>query len=400
MRASKGRRLLKVMSRCHKPTSSQSARFKRYPGKYSSIGYERPIEECSVENLLQDHLENRTRFFLKEECTSKKCYVRIERLFYDGNLRIQQPNLHQYSGNNKKANVKKKSNQIKTSDLERKYKNQHQVSTLSITIPRISKKRPKNNTSTNGKTQNLDHAGKHKLSSHADDCSKTHKFDIRESESNRKVEEVKEPVIIPFKRRKNIDGSAQHIQGNNQYHNKKSKINSDSRKHFLSNDFKIENQWRHKVEETKATEKETSNAQKQPNNMFSDILKNYPALDDIDGSETVSLEAPNILIDPSLPISTIQQENREFVKGWGVKWNSDLGNVKKKKTMIKRWKEKWIVELKVPYGGGLPVLFKRNTNQANLITTPTTKQVPVPHLKFVTDQEISDGLPDIFDFDS
>ena len=144
---------------------------------------------------------------------------------------------------------------------------------------------------------------------------------------------------------------------------------------------------------------ERGNSQQQTNRVSSN-MKSCLDYDYIEGHSEVSFGTPSLKASPFNSRNITKQKKSEAAKRWKIKWNSNVKNERRQKSTLRRWKEKWTVKLKTSYGGGMAVLLKKEIHNKIQQKYSTKKQMSPPQLRPITDQEISDGLPDVFDFET
>ena len=270
-------------------------------------------------------------------------------------------------------------------NVGRKHDENIQVSTLTVTIPRIRRKTPRARNTLSSNIIKHDHLMDEILVDPAENitpslpsnCTNNKSVEVHNGVH---VETKRKPVIIPIKRRKNNASCNKNIQGKtNEVHNRI-------------------------VEE----KEELNKAPQQMCNVVSDNTKKKPDLYTLEGSSLVSFSTPSLHCTPYTPTKLIKQRTSKFSKRREMKWNNNIRHEKRKKSMLRKWKEQWTVRLNASYEGGLAVLFKRACPNKPSTFTPTkipllaprfNSTIDPPPFRPITDQELNDGLPDIFDFD-
>merc|ERR1712072_1259374 len=105
------------------------------------------VKEISGGGRLQDHLDKLHKLFLKEECISKNCHVKIARLSHKEKkeaINTKQRSLRQHSSAKKKRNPEKRIHKTNSNIVNPKCLSQPGVTSLTVTIPRIRKKKMRN----------------------------------------------------------------------------------------------------------------------------------------------------------------------------------------------------------------------------------------------------------------
>ena len=326
MRSSRGRKSVNVIfGLC-----------KAYNGSTGFNGFtlsdnKKPFDECNAGKRLQHHLEDPTKIFLKEECISTKCYVKIARLSNNDIKRAtntHQPSLRQHSCGKKTRNFEKEVNKKHSNILNLKHQTQLEVSSLTITIPSIMRKTLKHRTTSDNDSKKCTTVSNTKSSLHID-CSSRNP---EETKNIKLPAEVRKSVIIPLKLAKHSVGSTQQIQGDkyDQQQINESESNSDIeiKSSNINNDIEMIH-----ID----AEMEIGNSQEQINRV-SGKLENGPDSDYTEGSSEVSFDTPSLKNNLFTPTNVINNNKTEDVKRCRTKWNNSLIQEKRRKSILRSWK--------------------------------------------------------------
>ena len=312
-----------------------------------------------VEEILQKHLENFTRIILMEECTTKVCCVKLKKL-----SRTESNNLSRYKEMNKRDLSRKKCMKRK-----RKYTKSHNwgekniyVSSLTLTTPRIRKKSSVHIDSNTTKSVKPDCLIDEFLNDPADTIPP-------HSKDNTPLKFLrKQPVIIPFSKRKPSRNIGTTLDGN---------ITKCS------------------------TVNQGENCKGIPTPQDTKISCYNSA---IDGLPIVSTGPPCTSDILRYNIHRLDGHNREPLTGLQINYKHNVLKHRKDRSIQRKFKERWSLKREASSSNGF-VFSRKQPYLTNTMYRRSTKiPVIVPRndlevechpFKPITDQELNDGLPDI-----
>ena len=333
--------------------------------------------KSTVEEMLQDHLENFTKLILMEECTSKQCYVRVKKLSHKQQINITTKKKTNNICKDKEKMPKKKNNSCKSSTKSRPKqlsKNPGEithVSCLTLTIPRIRRKPHRLIENFTKKDCLVD-----EILNDPGDC--TTKCASSQNSNDPFKQQPTKPVIIRFRKRSGTKTRTDNIQC-----------------------YKKEDNGERGRENGKR------NASNQ-NLTLAEYIKDKPMVCPNARSSLVPFNTPLFPHLPYKPNSLNIPLTTESFKRWGIDWNKKAKQGQKKKSLAPKWKERWSVKKKQSYSGRSSEHFNRpcpgiglklSSRKIPVIVSQIDSFADSHPFKPITDQELNDGLPDIFDFD-
>ena len=318
-----------------------------------------------VEEILQKHLENFTRIILMEECTSKACCVKLTKLSHK-----QSNNLNRDKETNKRDLSRKKCKKRRQKHTTCRNVNIHNdgkkniyVSSLTLTTPRIRKKSSVHNDSNTTKSVKPDCLIDEFLNDPADTIPSL-------SKGTTPLKFLKkQPVIIPFSKQKPSRKIVTTLDGN------PTKCSTNV----------------HQGENCK----DTPTRQDSKVSCFNSI---------IDGVSMVSTGPPCTSDTLRYDIHRLDGHNRDPLTGLQIDYKHNVLKNKKDRSIQRKLKERW--SFKREASSSIDFVFSRKqpclknalyhrSTKIPVIVSGNDLEVECHPFKPITDQELSDGLPDI-----
>ena len=318
-----------------------------------------------VEEILQKHLENFTRIILMEECTSKICRVKLKKLSHKESFNLNQDKetYKNYLSRKKRMKPRRKHTTCHDVNIHNSGENNIYVSSLTLTTPRIRKKSSVHNDSNATMSAKPDCLIDEFLNDPADTIP-SHSKDTTPLKFLRK-----QPVIIPFSKQKPSRKVDTTLHGN------PTKCSTNE----------------HQGENCK----DTPTRQDNKVSCFNSI---------IDGLSIVSTGPPCTSDTLRYDIHRLDGHNRDPSTGLQIDYKHNALKHKKDRSMKRKLKERW--SLKREASSSIDFVFSRKqpclknalyhgSTKIPVIVSENDLEVECHPFKPITDQELSDGLPDI-----
>jgi hypothetical protein len=329
--------------------------------------------KTTVEEMLQDHLEKFTTLILMEECTSKQCYVRVKKLSHKQQINVTTKQKSSNIYKDKERMPKKKINSTKSrqKQLTKNPGEITHVSCLTLTIPKIRKKSHRLIEKVTKKDCLVD-----EILNDPGVC--TTNCALSQKSNNSLERLTTKPVIIPFRKRKRTETCTNNFQ-------------------CYKNETKVQ----------PGQENGTINAYNQ-NITLAEYIKDKPISCPDFRSSLVPFSTPLTPLLRCTPHILNIHPTPNQLKRWGIDWNKKAKQGQKKTSLAPKWKERWSVKRKQSQSGGLSGHFNRpcpgiglklSSRKIPVIVSEIDSFADCHPFKPITDQELDDGLPDIFDFD-
>ena len=318
-----------------------------------------------VEEILQKHLEKFTRIILMEECTSKVCCVKLKKLSYKAPKNFNRDKETKKREISRKNGMKGRQKHTKCHgvNIQNGGEKNIYVSSLTLTTPRIRKKSSVHDYSSTAKSVKPDCLIDEFLNDPADTIPSP-------SKDNTPLKFLrKQPVIIPFSKQKPSRNIGTTLAGN------PTKRSTNV------------------LQEENCTETPTRGDDK---SSFCDSSS--------DGLPVLSMKLHCTSDTLRSPIYQIGGHNRDPLTRLQIDQKANILKHRKDRSIKRKFKERWSFKRDASSSIG----FVPSRKQPNLTTTLYRRSTKIPVIvpgnglqiechpfKPITDQELSDGLPNI-----